>query len=69
VFEVGRHILGLVFIEFVNLAVYLLFVWLVVIRMRPSPAVTWNSEVVYQTVTALFCLFYLLSGKWKKLKL
>ena len=59
----------IVFIEFVNLAVYLLFVWLVVIRMRPSPAVTWNSEVVYQTVTALFCLFYLLSGKWKKLKL
>ncbi|MBR2426339.1 MAG: MATE family efflux transporter [Lentisphaeria bacterium] len=59
----------IVFIEFVNLFIYLLFVWLVVIRMRPSPAVTWNSEVIYQAVTVLFCLFYLLSGKWKKVKL
>ena len=58
-----------VFIEFVNLFIYLIFVWLVVIRMRPSPAVTWNSEVIYQGVTALFCLIFLLSGRWRKVKL
>lgn len=58
-----------VFIEFVNLFIYLIFVWLVVIRMRPSPAVTWNSEVIYQGVTVLFCLIFLLSGRWRKVKL
>ena len=58
-----------VFIEFVNLFIYLIFVWIVVIRMRPSPAVTWNSEVIYQGVTALFCLIFLLSGRWRKVKL
>lgn len=58
-----------VFIEFVNLFIYLIFVWIVVIRMRPSPAVTWNSEVIYQGATALFCLIFLLSGRWRKVKL
>ena len=58
-----------VFIEFFNLFLYVIFVWIVIIKMRPSPAVAWSSEILYQSTTALTCLAYLLSGKWKNKKL
>lgn len=58
-----------VFIEFLNLFLYVIFVWIVVIKNRPSPAVAWSAEIVYQSVTAILCLFYLLFGNWRSKKL
>jgi len=58
-----------VFIELVNLLLYVVFVWLVVIRMRPEPAVAWTSEILYQGCIVIFCLLYLLSGKWRNKQL
>ena len=56
-------------IEFVNLFLYVVFVWLVILKLRPSPAVAWSSELVYQTTTILLSLLYLTFGKWRQKKL
>ena len=58
-----------VFIEFVNLAIYVVFVWLIIIKMRSTPAVAWSVEIIYQLTACIFCLLYMLSGKWKDKKL
>jgi hypothetical protein len=58
-----------VFIEFVNLFIYTIFVWLVVIRQKPTPAIAWTAEILYQAITLLFCLAYLLWGNWRSKKL
>ena len=58
-----------VVIETVNLVLYFLFVWLVIIRQRPTPAVAWSAEIMYQGVTALLCILFLLYGKWQNKKL
>jgi Na+-driven multidrug efflux pump len=58
-----------VLIETVNLAIYILFVWLVIIRRKPSPAVAWSAEISYQSITLLFCLLFLLFGKWRNKKI
>ena len=56
-------------IEFVNLFLYVVFVWLVILKLRPTPAVAWSSELVYQTTTILLTLLYLTFGKWRQKKL
>jgi Na+-driven multidrug efflux pump len=58
-----------VLIETVNLFLYSIFVWLVIIKMRPTPAVAWMGEILYQVTMMIFCLIYLMSGKWKNNKL
>ena len=58
-----------VVIEFINLFLYVLFVWLIIIKQRPTPAVAWSSEILYQLTIAASCLIFLLSGKWKNKKL
>ena len=58
-----------VLIESVTLFLYTVFVWLVIIRMRPSPAVAWVGEIQYQVVVLILCSLYLMSGKWKDKKL
>ena len=59
----------IVIIEFINLVIYTLFVWLVIIKQRPSPAVAWSSEILYQGFIFLSCLLYLLFGNWRNKKL
>ena len=54
-----------VFIEFINLFIYVIFVWLVIIRQRPTPAIAWSAEILYQAITLIFCLAYLLWGNWR----
>ncbi|MBR2364429.1 MAG: MATE family efflux transporter [Lentisphaeria bacterium] len=58
-----------VFIECISLILYVIFVWLIIIRNRPTPAVAWSAEILYQASTALMCLLFLLSGKWKNKKI
>ena len=56
-------------IEFCNLFLYVLMVWIGILRLRPSPAAAWSVEIYYQTLTILFCILYLFFGKWKEKKL
>lgn len=58
-----------VIIEAVTLMIYTLFVWVFIIRMRVSPAQAWCAEIIYQTVTVVLCLCYLVSGKWQNKRL
>ena len=58
-----------VFIEFVNLVIYIIFVWFIIMQRRPSPAVAWSVEIVYQGVAAILSLLFLLYGKWQNKKL
>ena len=58
-----------VLIESVTLFLYTVFVWLVIIRLRPSPAIAWVGEIQYQIVVLILCSLYLMSGKWKNKKL
>jgi Na+-driven multidrug efflux pump len=58
-----------VLIETLNLLIYVLFVWLVIIRGRPSPAAAWSAEIIYQAVTAILCLFYFRFGRWREKRL
>jgi putative MATE family efflux protein len=59
----------MVFIEFANLFIYILFVYFVIVRGNPSPAVAWSSEVLYQGITAILSFAFLISGCWKHRKL
>jgi putative MATE family efflux protein len=59
----------IVIIEFLNLFIYVLFVWLVIIRHHPSPAVAWSSEILYQGFIVLSCLLYLFFGNWRNKKI
>ena len=56
-------------IIFVNLFLYVVFVWLVILKLRPTPAVAWSSEILYQSTTILLSLLYLTFGKWRQKKL
>lgn len=57
------------FIETVTLLIYVVFVWFIIIRNHPSPAMAWTVEIIYQGFSTIFCLLYLLSGKWKNRQL
>ncbi|MBR2873194.1 MAG: MATE family efflux transporter [Lentisphaeria bacterium] len=56
-------------IEFINLIFYAVFVWFVIVKCRPTPAVAWSTEIMYQGITALLSLLFLLYGKWQNKKL
>lgn len=58
-----------VVIESITLFLYVIFVWIVIIEMRSTPAVAWTSEIFYQVLTTILCLLYLLSGNWRNRKL
>ena len=58
-----------VLFEFISLFIYSMFVWLVILKMNPSPAVAWSAEIQYQLVTGGGCLIYLLWGNWRNKKL
>ena len=42
-----------VFVECISLFVYAVFVWFVIVMQRPTPAVAWTAEIVYQVVVAI----------------
>ena len=56
-------------IETVNLFVYLIFVWFIILKQHPTPAVAWSVEIIYQAVAAVLSFFFLLYGKWQNKKL
>ena len=56
-------------IEFINLIFYIVFVWFIILKQRPSPAVAWSAEIMYQGITLLLSLLFLLFGKWQSKKL
>lgn len=58
-----------VVIETVNLALYVFFVWLIIIRMRSTPAVAWTVEIIYQLTASIICFAYLFTGRWKNKEL
>jgi Na+-driven multidrug efflux pump len=59
-----------VFIEFTSLFVYVVYVWLFIIRAADtSPSIAWASEILYQFTIGIIGFLFLLSGKWKNKKL
>ncbi len=58
-----------VWIEFINLVIYTFFVWFIIYRSRPTPAVAWSVEIGYQAITAILSLLFLLYGQWQHKKL
>ena len=56
-------------IETVNLFIYLIFVWFIILKQHPTPAVAWSVEIIYQAVAAVLSFFFLLYGKWQNKKL
>jgi Na+-driven multidrug efflux pump len=56
-------------IEFINLIFYIVFVWFIILKQRPSPAVAWSAEIMYQGITLLLSLLFLLFGKWQSKKI
>ena len=56
-------------IETVNLFVYLIFVWFIILKQHPTPAVAWSVEIIYQAVAAVLSFLFLLYGKWQNKKL
>ena len=57
-----------VLIEFIVLFLYTIYVWLVIIQQRPTPAIAWCGEILYQVVMVIFCYTYLVFGNWKNKK-
>ena len=58
-----------VLFEFISLFIYSIFVWQVILKLHPSPAVAWSAEIQYQLVTGGGCLAYLLWGNWRNKQL
>lgn len=57
------------FIETVTLIIYVFFVWFIILKNHPSPAEAWIVEIIYQGLSSVLCLVYLLSGKWRSKQL
>lgn len=55
-----------VFIESVTLAIYTFFVYLIIIRMQSTPAISWTVEIIYQATSIFLCLLYLKFGNWRQ---
>ncbi len=58
-----------VFIESATLAIYTFFVWLIIIKLHSTPAVAWTVEIIYQGISIIFCVAYLMFGNWRHKKL
>lgn len=57
------------FIETVTLLIYIVFVFIIIVKNHPTPAIAWTVEIIYQGFSAIFCLLYLFSGKWRNRQL
>jgi putative MATE family efflux protein len=57
------------FIELITLSFYMIYVLIATLELHLGLAYVWMSEWVYMTSMALFSLLYLMSGRWKKIKL
>ena len=56
-------------IEFIDLIFYIVFVWFIIVKQRPSPAGAWSVEIMYQIIKLTLSFFFLLFGKWQSKKL
>jgi putative MATE family efflux protein len=56
-------------IEFIDLIFYTIFVWLIIFKLRPSPAVAWSVEIMYQIIKLMLSFSVLFFGKWQSKKL
>ena len=56
-------------IETVNLLIYAALVYLIIIRLRPVPAIAWLTEISYQVIRGILCFTYLFSGRWRNMKI
>ena len=57
------------YIEFTDLIFYIIFVWFIIVKQRPSPAVAWSVEIMYQIIKLLLSFAVLFFGKWQNKKL
>ncbi len=55
-------------IELIVLSVYLLFAWLIIIKLKMSLEVAWTVEYIYAILMAVSSLVYLKYGNWRKAK-
>jgi Na+-driven multidrug efflux pump len=56
-------------IEFFNIVIYLLYVYLCTFVFDASIEVVWFSEILYWSLMGLFSAAYLRTGKWKNIKI
>ena len=56
-------------IEFISVAVYVGFAYLVIVILDMGLAAAWSVEVVYWVVLALLAFLYLRKGRWTELKI
>lgn len=64
----GNTRTALVF-ELVTLVFYLTYMWLIIVYLRSSVALSWTTEHVYWFFLLVFSFFYLRGGKWKNKQL
>lgn len=55
-------------IEFVNIAIYVAFIYICCINLKTKVEVVWLSEILYWVLMGVMAYFYLRSGKWKSIK-
>jgi len=64
----GRTRMNLL-IELIAVAVYILYIYLIMIRWHLSLTMAWTNELLYWTVIFSLAFFYIKSGKWKSAEL
>ncbi len=53
-------------IEFITIGIYLIFAWVMAVRLKLSIELVWTSEYVYFLLLGSLSYFYLKSGNWRK---
>jgi hypothetical protein len=56
-------------IEFVNILIYLFYVYLCAFILDATIEVIWLSEILYWSLMGIFSAIYLKFGNWKNIKL
>lgn len=56
-------------IEFFNILVYIVFIYVCVFVLDTSVIWVWTSEILYWLLMGIFSLIYLRTGHWRKIKL
>jgi len=56
-------------IEFFNIAIYMIYVYLCAVVYTSSIEVVWFSEIIYWVMMGLFSAYYLTTRKWQHQKI
>jgi len=56
-------------IEFINIAIYMIYVYLCAVVFKSSIEVVWFSEIIYWVMMGVLSAFYLSTRKWQPQKI